>query len=44
MKKLVRETRAGFVVPVHTEHEELFQQWHGNLHTVSLKDTIEIKV
>jgi ribonuclease J len=41
--RLVQETRAGFVVPIHTEHEELFQQWHGDVRTVGLNDTIEVE-
>lgn len=42
IKRLVQETSARSIVPIHTKHEEFFPRWHRNVRTVQLNDTMVV--
>jgi ribonuclease J len=42
IKRVVQETEAKNLVPIHTEHEEYFQQWHNNVNKVELNGELHL--
>lgn len=42
IKRVVQETGAKNLVPIHTEHEEYFQQWHNNVNKVEINGVLQL--
>jgi ribonuclease J len=42
IKYVVRESKAKSLIPIHTEHEDYFKQWHDNVRIVKLNDSLII--
>jgi len=40
IKHIVQETKAKNLIPIHTEHEDYFKQWHDNVTKVKINDSI----
>jgi ribonuclease J len=43
IRKVIEESDAASLVPIHTEHEEYHRKWHDNVREVELGKTIELK-
>lgn len=42
LKRVIEETHAKCLIPIHTEHEEYHKKWHDNVRIVELNQTIEL--
>ncbi len=42
IRRIVQETKAKNIIPIHTEHEEHFKRWHDNVTIATIDKSIEL--